>query len=99
MSHSFKIASAFCLMLAFSGSAFASDPYVGASLGAFNVGTGVSKKGLASGSAEYSPHVRAFARLQKNNQNQGDTYNYVDGYDKCCHNLNRKNLKVNNFAE
>jgi len=49
MNNANKIASALCLMLAFSGSAFASDPYVGASLGAFNVGTGVSKKAVTGG--------------------------------------------------
>lgn len=50
MKHSVKIASmALGLMLTFSGNAFASDPYVGASLGAFNVGTGVSKKAVAGG--------------------------------------------------
>lgn len=76
MSHSFKIASAFCLMLAFSGSAFASDPYVGASLGAFNVGTGVSKKAVTGGFVQigddFSEYLGAELRIgASGNSKQG----------------------------
>ncbi len=49
MKHSLIIASAFCLSLACSGKAWAFDPYVGASVGAFNLGTGVSKKAVTGG--------------------------------------------------
>lgn len=43
------VASACCLMLGFIGKAWASDPYLGASVGAFNIGTGVSKKAVTGG--------------------------------------------------
>lgn len=53
MNRSMKFASAICLMtgmgLTFSGDAFASDPYVGGNIGAFNVGTGVAKKAVTGG--------------------------------------------------
>jgi len=38
-----------CMMVAFSETAQASDPYVGAGFGAFNLGTGVSKKSVTGG--------------------------------------------------
>jgi opacity protein-like surface antigen len=49
MQRSLFIASACCLLLLGTGKAWASDPYVGASVGAFNIGTGVSKKAVTGG--------------------------------------------------
>ena len=76
MNHSVKIASTLCLMLAFSGSAFASDSYVGASLGAFNVGTGVSKKAVTGGFVQigndFSEYLGAEVRIgASGNSKQG----------------------------
>lgn len=49
MKRSLLIASSGCFLLAGAGSAWAFDPYVGASAGAFNIGTGLSKKAVAGG--------------------------------------------------
>jgi len=70
------IASALCLSLACSGNAFASDPYVGASLGAFNVGTGVSKKAVTGGfmqvGDDFSEYLGAELRIgTSGNSKQG----------------------------
>ncbi len=49
MTKTFKLATASCLMLAFTSTAQASDPYVGVGLGAFNINTGVAKKAVFGG--------------------------------------------------
>ncbi len=49
MNKTIKLVAAFCAIFAFSSAAQASDPYVGTGFGAFNLGTGVSKKAVAGG--------------------------------------------------
>ncbi|MDQ6996840.1 MAG: porin family protein [Mariprofundus sp.] len=49
MNRTIKMALATCMMFAFAGAAQASDPYVGAGFGAFNLGTGVTKKAVGGG--------------------------------------------------
>ncbi len=49
MNRTIKMAAAICMMFAFAGAAQASDPYVGAGFGAFNLGTGVTKKAVGGG--------------------------------------------------
>jgi len=49
MNRSIKIAAAAGMMVAFVDAAHATDPYVGAGFGAFNLGTGVSKQAVGGG--------------------------------------------------
>jgi len=49
MNRTIKSSLALCMMLAFGTAAHASDPYIGAGFGAFNLGTGINKKAVAGG--------------------------------------------------
>jgi len=49
MTNTLKIAAASAAMLAFTSVAQASEPYVGVGVGAFNLGSGVTKKAVAGG--------------------------------------------------
>jgi len=62
-----KMAGASCMMFACASVAQASDPYVGAALGAFNLGTGVTKKAVTGGylqvGDDFSEYFGAEVRL------------------------------------
>lgn len=49
MKNTIKSVAVACMMFSFSSAAHATDPYVGAGFGAFNLGTGVTKKAVAGG--------------------------------------------------
>ncbi len=67
MNSSIKTAAALCALCAFSVAAEASDPYVGAGFGAFNLGTGLTKKAVGGGYVQvgddFSDYLGAELRL------------------------------------
>lgn len=67
MNRTIKSSIALCIMLAFGTAAYASEPYVGAGFGAFNLGTGVTKKAVAGGylqiGDDFSEYVGAEIRI------------------------------------
>ncbi|MDQ7000579.1 MAG: porin family protein [Mariprofundus sp.] len=67
MNKTVKTAAALCMMLGFASAAQASDPYVGVGLGAFNLGTGVTKKAVFGGylqlGDDFSEYLGAEVRI------------------------------------
>jgi len=67
MTKTLKIAAATSMMLAFAFTAQASEPYVGLGIGAFNLGSGVTKKAVAGGylqlGDDFSEYLGAEVRI------------------------------------